>query len=494
MATRRNCIEKEAAAMLNTKNKPFKIALPWLVALALFLQAAPTLQAAAGEIHKQPPLIVEAGQATLVQLTEPAATIFIANPDVADVQVPAPATNATQFLVLGKKAGTTTAYALTSTGTGTSYVITVTHPNREIGAAINREVPNAPIDVTSAPGGITLAGAVASPRDAQKLKAAAQQYIGEKDTMNLNVSVAASTQVNLRVQVAEVSRQTSKNFGFNWGSLFNNGSIAVGLLTGRAPSTAFGNFTRDTSLNSLDSIGFGYQSGSVNISGLIDALEQEGLVTILAEPNLTAMSGKTANFLAGGEFPIPIAQGNQQVSIEFKRFGVSVDFTPIVIDANRLSIQVRPEVSELTNVGSVVIDSIQIPALAIRRAETTVELASGQSFAIAGLFQNNGTNQINQVPWLGDIPILGALFRSTSFQRNESELVIIVTPYIVRPAARTADLHLPTQGVVFASDIEQMLLGRLTSSNGKSAATRKGATETPRETPHLNGAAGFMLE
>ena len=220
----------------------------------------------------------------------------------------------------------------------------------------------------------------------------------------------------------------------------------------------------------------------------------EGLVTILAEPNITAISGKTANFLAGGEFPIPIAQGNQQISIEFKRFGVSVDFTPIVLDSNRLSVEVRSEVSELTTVGSVTLDSITVPALEIRRAETTVELASGQSFAIAGLFQNNGSNQISQIPWLGDIPILGALFRSTNFQRNESELVIIVTPYIVQPAAQTTDLLLPTKGVVFASDIEQILLGRLTSSNGKSATMQKDVTETPRETPHLNGAAGFMLE
>jgi len=482
--------------MLKNKNKPVKITLAWIVVLALFAQAGLALHASAGEVHQHAPLTVEAGQATLVQMAEPAVTIFVANPDIADIQVPTSVKNATQFLVLGKKVGTTTAYALTGAGTGTSYAVTVTHPNKEIGAAINKEVPNAKIDVTSAPGGITLSGTVASPREAQQLKAAASQYLGEKDNLNLNVAVAASTQVNLRVQVAEVSRNTTKNFGFNWGSLFNNGTIAIGLLTGRAPATAFGNFTRDTSLNNLDSIGAGYQSsgGSVNISGLIDALEDEGLVTILAEPNLTAISGKTANFLAGGEFPIPIAQGNQEISIEFKRFGVSVDFTPIVLDSNRLSIEVRSEVSELTNVGSVVIDSIQIPALAIRRAETTVELASGQSFAIAGLLQNNGTNQIQQLPWLGDIPVLGALFRSTNYQRNESELVIIVTPYIVQPVARTADAHLPTKGIVFASDIEQILLGRLTASQGKSTTTSKDATQTKQGTPHLTGAAGFMME
>ncbi len=225
----------------------------------------------------------------------------------------------------------------------------------------------------------------------------------------------------------------------------------------------------------------------MNVSALIDALQTEGLVTILAEPNLTAISGETANFLAGGEFPVPVSQGLQQVTIEWKRFGVSIDFTPTVLDANRLSIKVRPEVSELTTVGAVTVNNIQIPGLAVRRADTTVELASGQSFAIAGLFQNNVTTDVQRVPWLGDVPILGALFRSDSFQRNESELVIIVTPYIVQPAERTSDLKLPSEGIAYTSDLERMLLGRLT--NAKNPPEPTGASA-----PHLSGAAGFIWE
>jgi pilus assembly protein CpaC len=227
----------------------------------------------------------------------------------------------------------------------------------------------------------------------------------------------------------------------------------------------------------------------MNVSGLIDALEQEGLVTVLAEPNLTALSGETATFLSGGEFPVPVPQGLQEITIEWKRFGVSVEFTPTVLDPNRLSIKVKPEVSELTDTGSVVINGTQIPALAVRRAETTVELASGQSFAIAGLFQNNGSNQLQQLPWLGDLPVLGALFRSTRFQHSESELVIIVTPYIVQPTAKTSDLRVPTEGLVFASDLERVLLGRLTTAHAGPGGSGAGA-----ETPHLTGAAGFMLE
>ena len=226
------------------------------------------------------------------------------------------------------------------------------------------------------------------------------------------------------------------------------------------------------------------------MSALLDALQSEGLVSILAEPNLTTISGEPANFLAGGEFPVPVSQSLQEVTVEWKRFGVSIDFTPVVLSPNRISIKVRPEVSELSDTGAVTINSIKIPGLAVRRAETTVELASGQSFAIAGLFQNNVSNEIKRFPGIGDVPILGALFRSSSFQRHESELVIVVTPYIVKPAASASALHLPNENVVFASDMEQLLLGRLT---GKPGAITTPEPVTP-DRPHLSGAAGFIME
>ncbi len=179
-------------------------------------------------------------------------------------------------------------------------------------------------------------------------------------------------------------------------------------------------------------------------------------------------------------------QGNQVTTIQYKNFGVSVDFTPTVLDGNRMSIKVRPEVSELTTVGAITINGTTVPALNVRRAETTVELGSGESFAIAGLFQNNGTNDITGLPWLGDVPILGALFRSTSFKRNESELVIIVTPVVVRPADQTNALHLPTEGVQFSSDIERILLGRLTPLPAA-------GIPAPVAGPHLRGSAGRVI-
>ena len=473
-----------------------------LCAAALAVGGLAVVWTAAGSAEAPTALTVDVDGAKLIDLMEPASTVFVANPDVADVQVPGGA-NAMRFVIFGKKTGYTTVFALARSGHVGSYAVTVRRPVKEIEAALEEAVASAHIEVSSAPKGITLSGVVGSPRDAERLRAAAKQFLGEKDTLIFNVAVPAATQVNLRVRIAEITRSADKEFGFNWGALSNTGSMAFGLLTGRSPvSTAtnattgqvtsnFGDFSRSTS--NLDSLGVGYQnkSGSVNVSGLIDALATEGLVTVLAEPNLTAISGETANFLAGGEFPVPVPQGLQQITIEWKKFGVSVDFTPVVLDANRLSIKVRPEVSELTTTGSVVISGTTIPGLAVRRAETTVELASGQSFAIAGLFQNNSSNQIQRFPWLGDIPILGTLFRSTSFQRNESELVIIVTPYIVQPVSVTADLHLPTDGLVLASDFERIVLGRLTARSAGAAAS--GASPA-QGVPHLQGDAGFMLE
>jgi pilus assembly protein CpaC len=452
--------------------------------IAVVLAVLSGISSAATVAGRQP-LIIDIDQAQLVQLPEPATTVFVANPDIADVQVP----STSRFVVFGKKAGTTTIYAMAGDGKVTSYTVTVRHPVNDIAAALREQVPGAQVTVQSLPGGVTISGTVASPRDAQKLKAVAQDFLGTKDDVNFNVTIAGSAQVNLRVRVAEVSRTTGKQFGFNWDALYNNGTIAVGLLTGRPPISGFGNFLPSPATPQPYSFGFGGKSkGSVNISSIIDALESEGLITILAEPNLTASSGETANFLAGGEFPIPIAQANNTLTIEFKKFGVGVDFTPTVFDASRMSIKVRSEVSQLSDAGAIVLDTVKIPGIAVRRAETTVDLASGQSFAIAGLFQNNVSTQIQQFPWLGDVPVLGALFRSPSFQRQESELVIIVTPYIVQPAAKVSDLQAPTDGVVFSNDIEQVLLGRLTATRGKA-----GTTPTA-DAPHLHGSAGFMLE
>ena len=452
-----------------------------IVALGLVSRAG-VARAEAGAAQRS--VVVETDKAKLIHLDVPAATVFVANPDIADIQVPDPQT----VVVLGKRAGATSVYVFDGAGKASAYSVLVKHQTGNLASDLKRNIPDAAVNVASTPRGFVVNGSVVSPLDANRMKSISSQYLVPNEQAILDAGVTSSTQVNLRVRVAEVSRDAEKEFGFNWNALYNNGKLAIGLLTGRSPASAFGTFTRDTSSNNLDSLGVGYKNGNWDVAGLIDALRDEGLVSILAEPNLTTTSGEPANFLAGGEFPVPVSQGLNQISIEWKRFGVSVDFTPTVLNANRISVKVRPEVSELSSSGAVTLDSIEIPAVTVRRAETTVELASGQSFAIAGLFQNNVQNQIRDFPWLADIPVLGALFRSTSFQRHESELVIIVTPYIVQPAASPGELSTPTDGIVYASDLEQLLLGRLTST--KAAAPEPASPNQP----HLNGAAGFIVE
>jgi pilus assembly protein CpaC len=295
----------------------------------------------------------------------------------------------------------------------------------------------------------------------------------------------------LRVQVGEVSREVTKILGFNWDALFSPGNFLFGIATGR-DFTSDGGFPllRGVDQSGVNDALFGsYSNGNVSVTGLIDALERNGLINMLAEPNLTALSGETASFLAGGEFPIPMDQDEEGITIEFKQFGVSLAFTPTVLTANRISMRVRPEVSDLSERGAIKLKDLEIPALATRRAETTVELGSGQSFAIGGLISNTTRNNLDKVPALGDLPVLGTLFRSTRFRRSEFELVIIVTPYLVAPVGAVA-MALPNDGLEDPSDLERLIEGKLAVGGRRSGGTRTLATPWPR----LVGAAGFMLD
>jgi pilus assembly protein CpaC len=229
----------------------------------------------------------------------------------------------------------------------------------------------------------------------------------------------------------------------------------------------------------------------MDLLGTLDLLQNDGFITTLAEPNLTALSGETASFLAGGEFPIPVSQGNNAVTIEYKQYGVGLAFTPVVLGDGRISMRVRPEVSELSDAGSVKLSGFTVPALTTRRAETTVELGSGQSFMIAGLLQNRSSNSIEKAPFLGDIPILGSLFRSTSYQRNETELVVIVTPYLVRPVS--GQLATPADGYRAPGDLQRVFLGQ--GAAGVSGMREPTAVAAPASAPPGGSAAapGFKL-
>jgi pilus assembly protein CpaC len=284
---------------------------------------------------------------------------------------------------------------------------------------------------------------------------------------------ATPLQVTLKVRIAEMNRTLIKQIGFNLlnrdvgrTSLFGIGRGSPGTINVvKGPADPLTNVTPETvtgaTFNLLSggtTLGlFGHILGT-DMLGTLDLLETDGIVTTLAEPNLTALSGETASFLAGGEFPVPISQSLGSVSVEYKQYGVGLAFTPIVLADGRISLRVRPEVSELSNEGAVKLNNFVVPALTTRRAETTVELGSGQSFMIAGLLRNHNTNTIDKAPFLGDLPILGALFRSTAYRRDETELVVIITPYLVRPVS--TQMALPTDGYHAPNDIQNQFLGQ----------------------------------
>jgi pilus assembly protein CpaC len=441
-------------------------------------------------------LTIEPGGGQLVTLPQAAATVFAADPRVARVQAASPTT----LFISGVARGRTVVVATAADGSEiASYEVTVGPPPRPPGApgpavaaapalpaleaAIRSIVPGGTnISVRRVPGGVMLSGEVPTAADAQRAFAIARSGLPEGERVLDQLRIGGAMQVNLRVRVAEVSRTITRELGFNWQALGSTGRFAFGLLTG-----AFAGAQLVPGLGGEAGRNFiagGYRSTSFDINGLIDALAADQLISILAEPNLTAQSGETASFLAGGEFPVPVAAQNDRITIEFKQFGVSLAFVPTVMDASRISLKVRPEVSELSEEGAISLPVaggvVRIPALRVRRAETTVELGSGQSFAIAGLLQDGSRIASSGLPFLGDIPVLGALFRSDRFRRNDSELVIIITPYLVRPVSDPGRLALPTDGVRPANDIERILFHRQLSR------------ETPP--PRVPGQIGFIVE
>jgi pilus assembly protein CpaC len=399
------------------------------------------------------PLVLAVDRAEKIALPEAADTVFVASPDVADVQVVSP----TNIMVYGRSPGETT---LTATRKDGSIIIqkrvVVDKDLGKLQDVLGNMLPK--IRALPVPGVIVLSGEAESSAQAADAQKIAKRFIAkEKDAEIINrLKVVGSEQIQLRVRVAEVSKSVNKVFGINWENLVTLGSgLVFGLAVGPDFVGAAGQFNRVGDNNSLN---FSYRTGQFNINGMIDALADDGLITLLAEPNLTAKSGETATFLSGGEYPVPVPQQNGAITIVYKPYGVSLSFTPTVVGPDRISVHVRPEVSELTDAGSIaVLNGITIPALLTRRAETTIELGSGQTFAIGGLLRSSQNNDIRKFPFLGDVPVLGALFRSTSFQNNQSELVILVTPYLVRPSSKP--LATPLDGYAPANDIDRIVWG-----------------------------------
>ncbi|MXO84650.1 secretion system protein [Altererythrobacter aurantiacus] len=440
-------------------------------------------------------VVLSIGKGQLISVPGSMTDIFVANDAIADVQVK----SRQQLYIFGKSGGETTLYASNAAGD------IIWSANVRVGSNISSidqmlalAMPEAKVSVaTMGTNTVLLTGTVAAPEDAAEAQRLVEAFVGNEMNVISRLKMATPLQVNLRVKFAEVSRSLVREIGGNLSTIDGTSGFRFGVGTGRAISNEFntggplgvgnglgktvGVLPDGTEVpgTAIDAIGNGTTLGflgeflGLDLLGAFDLAERNGLVTTLSEPNLTALSGETADFLAGGEFPIPLSSGLGTTSIQYKKFGVSLAYTPTVLANGRISMRVRPEVSELSSQGAVVVDGFNIPALTIRRAETTIELGSGQSFMIAGLMSTNAQNTINKAPGAGDIPIIGNLFRSSSFQRGETELVIIVTPYLVKPVDASR-IKLPTDGYQSPNFLQQQLLFR--DHDGVSGATRPGPT------------------
>ena len=441
---------------------------------------------------------VEINKGTPVHLSAPAASVAIADPAIADVQVISPRL----LMVAGRGVGETSIIAVDAHDNiilqGT---VNVSHNLSRLNRALSEMEPGTKISATSADNAIVLKGKVDSPVMSEKLQRLASGFLSSDKQQVINMmDTSAGDQVMLKVRVVELQRSELKRFGINWESVLNAGNFVFGLGQGRDfignTLDASGNpNTFDRSSSGDNSILAGFRSGSTSLNTMIDALESDGLVSVLAEPNLTTRSGQTASFLAGGEIPIPVQGENNAISIDYRQFGVSLQFTPIVLSKDKISLTVLPEVSALSEDNRVTTTSgVSVPSITTRRASTTVDLGSGQTFAVAGLLRSDQSNDISKFPFLGDVPVLGALFRSSSFQSNQTELVILVTPYIVKPVNDPSQLQTPLDGMTPASDFERILLGRLTGETQKLPDSEKIQPNSPAAVfSGVGGNAGFLM-
>ena len=394
------------------------------------------------------------GTGRMVRLPATMTDVFVADSRIADVQVRSP----NQIFIFGRANGQTSVYATDRSGRVIySTTVRVGQNLASVDDMLDLAMPEADIRATPMQGLVLLTGTVAQPEDAAEAERLVQAFVGGEIQVLSRLRTATPQQVMLQVRIAEVSRSLVRQVGVNIEALSSDGGDTE-IFFGRGRDV-IGEDGRPAPLVGSTIGGFFRNVLGLNVASALDLNENNGLVQILAEPTLVALSGETASFLAGGEFPIPISGTLGTVTIEYKQFGVGLAFSPIVLENGRISMRVRPEVSELSSEGSIRLNNLEVPALLTRRAETTVELGSGQSFMIAGLLRNVGNNSIERTPGLGSLPIIGALFRSNSFRRNETELVIVVTPYLVRPVSAN-QMALPTDGYRNAIDDQRILMGR----------------------------------
>jgi pilus assembly protein CpaC len=454
--------------------------------VAATLAAAPSQPVAAQAVHNASSSIdLSVGRGRLVSLPAAMSDVFVADDKVADVQV----RSSRQLYVFAKAPGETSIYATDANGRVVfSTVARVGNNIETIDQMLSLAMPEASIAANTMNGFVLLTGTVQSPDDAAEAERLVQAFVGEQTKVLSRLRTATPLQVNLQVRIAEVNRSLVKELSGNLLTRDTDGPLGNGFLGGVFGGRQAGTITTDANGNTIYTIttppGTRSLAGAGRLFGLdliasLDIGERSGLVATLAQPNLTAISGETADFLAGGEFPVPIPGNFAGTTIEYRKYGVSLAYTPTVLSNGRISLRVRPEVSELSTEGAIEMQGFQVPALTIRRAETTVELGSGESFMIAGLLNNRSIGAIDKMPGLGDVPLLGTLFKSDSFRRGETELVIVVTPYLVEPVSAN-DIKLPTDAFRDADDLQRLLLNQ----------TSDGVTGGDRPKPRLDTNVG----
>ena len=414
---------------------------------------------------------VPVGQSETVKSGADISNLVVGDPEIAD----ASPLGTRSFYILGRKTGRTNLSLYDADDKLLGVIsVEVTFDTRGLKDALRTVLPRETIKVRSVNGRVLLQGAVRSSTAAARAMQVAKDFAG--DNVTNAMTVGASQQVTLEVRFIEAKRNASRDLGVNYA--VSAGGISFqpfgNALASNAATAPFGRLVADM------------LTGGASADIIVQALEKKGAARRLAEPNLTALSGETASFLAGGEFPVPVAQDDNQICIEFKKFGVSLAFMPTVLDNGLINLAIEPEVSELDFSRTVTTSAIQIPSLIVRRTRTTVELRDGQSISIAGLLQTFNARNADQIPWLGDVPVLGSLFRSSGFQKSETDLLVIITPRLAKPVDPTKRIPTPLDLTASSNDEELFLHGKVEVSRNYLSFIENGG--------EIKGPYGHMID
>jgi len=439
----------------------------WTLAISQ-VEAATQFSPDTGTIQQ---MKVPVGQSETVKSGTDVANLVVGDPEIAD----ASPLGTRSFYILGRKTGRTNLSLYDADDKLLGVInVEVTFDTRGLKDALRTVLPRENIKVRSVNGRVLLQGAVRSSTAAARAIQVAKDFAG--DNVTNAMTVGASQQVTLEVRFIEAKRNASRDLGVNYA--VSAGGISFqpfgNALASNAATAPFGRLVADM------------LTGGASADIIVQALEKKGAARRLAEPNLTALSGETASFLAGGEFPVPVAQEDNKISIEFKKFGVSLAFTPTVLDNGLINLAIEPEVSELDFSRTVTTSAIQIPSLIVRRTRTTVELRDGQSISIAGLLQTFNARNADQIPWLGDVPVLGSLFRSSGFQKSETDLLVIITPRLAKPVDPSKRIPTPLDLTASSNDEELFLHGKVEVSRNYQSFIENGG--------HVKGPYGHMID